>query len=59
MPFGFALHPYFSTLSGKRNTVVSIPASYVMEADEQLLPTGRLLDVRGIMYAMFDLRRPV
>jgi len=59
MPFGFALHPYFSTLSGKRNTSVSIPANYVMEADEELLPTGRLLDVRGIMYAMFDLRRSV
>ena len=59
MPFGFALHPYFSTLSGKGDTLVSIPANYVMEADEELLPTGRLLDVRGIMYAMFNLREPV
>lgn len=59
MPFGFALHPYFSTLSGKDSTFVSIPADYVMEADDELLPTGRLLDVRGIMYAMFDLREPV
>lgn len=59
MPFGFALHPYFSMLSGKENTFVSIPATYVMEADAELLPTGRLLDVREIMYAMFDLRRPV
>ena len=59
MPFGFALHPYFSTLSGKDGTFVSIPADYVMEADDELLPTGRLLDVRGIMYAMFDLREPV
>jgi aldose 1-epimerase len=59
MPFGFALHPYFSTLSGKEDTLVSIPANYVMEADDELLPTGRLLDVRGIMYGMFDLREPV
>lgn len=59
MPFGFALHPYFSTLSGGGDTLVSIPADYVMEADEELLPTGRVLDVRGIMYAMFDLRQPV
>ena len=59
MPFGFALHPYFSTLSGKSDTLVSIPANSVMEADDELLPTGRLLDVRGIMYAMFDLREPV
>src|SRR6266566_9348547 len=59
MPFGFALHPYFSTLSGRGDTLVSIPADYVMEADDELLPTGRLLDVRSIMYAMFDLRQPV
>lgn len=59
MPFGFALHPYFSTLSGRENTLVRIPATHVMEADTELLPTGRLLDVREIMYAMFDLRRPV
>ena len=59
MPFGFALHPYFATLSGKGDTLVSLPANYVMEADDELLPTGRLLDVRGIMYAMFDLSEPV
>jgi len=59
MPFGFALHPYFSSLSGSEDTLVSIPADYVMEADDELLPTGRLLDVRSIMYAMFDLRQPV
>ncbi len=59
MPFGFALHPYFSSLSGSDDTLVSIPADYVMEADDELLPTGRLLDVRSIMYAMFDLRQAV
>lgn len=59
MPFGFALHPYFSTLSGKDETLVSLPARTVMEANEELLPTGRLLDVTGVMYAMFDLRQPV
>jgi aldose 1-epimerase len=59
MPFGFALHPYFSTLPGRGGALVGIPANYVMEADNELLPTGRLLDVRGVMYAMFDLREPV
>jgi aldose 1-epimerase len=59
MPFGFALHPYFSALAGRDDTLISIPANTVMEADDDLLPTGRLLDVRGIMYAMFDLRQPV
>lgn len=59
MPFGFALHPYFSLLSGSNETFVSIPAQTVMEADPELLPTGRLLDVTGKMYAMFDLRQPL
>ncbi|GHO86831.1 aldose 1-epimerase [Dictyobacter formicarum] len=59
LPFGFALHPYFSLLSGKQDTYVSVPVATVMEADEELLPTGRLLDVRGTMYAMFDVRQPV
>lgn len=59
LPYGFALHPYFATLSGPDETRVSIPASAVMEADDALLPTGRMLAVDGIMYAMFDLREPV
>ena len=57
-PFGFALHPYFLLLSGKDETTVSIPAHTVMEADDTLLPTTRLLDVQTVMYAMFDLREP-
>jgi galactose mutarotase-like enzyme len=52
------LHPYFSTHPNKGDVFVSVPADYVMEADNELLPTGRIIDVRGIMYAMFDLRKP-
>jgi aldose 1-epimerase len=59
MPFGFGLHPYFSPLSGRDDTWISIPAQYVMEADTDLLPTGRLFNVSDIMYAMFDLRKPL
>lgn len=59
MPSGFALHPYFSLLSGKENTLVSLPFDYVMEADEKLLPTSRILDLSTDMYTMFDLRQPV
>jgi aldose 1-epimerase len=59
LPYGFALHPYFSLLSGRDDSFVSLPASTVMEADEELLPTGRVLDTTGVMYAMFDLRQPV
>ena len=42
LPFGFALHPYFSLLSGPQNTLISLPADEVMEADDMLLPTGRI-----------------
>ncbi|HLL60105.1 MAG TPA: aldose 1-epimerase [Candidatus Nitrosocosmicus sp.] len=60
MPFGFALHPAFSTLiTGADKTLVSIPAIQVMEADEELLPTGRILDVTGVMYKQFNLLEPV
>ncbi len=59
LPFGFALHPYFSRLSGQEETLVSLPADVVMEADDDLLPTGRLFDVNKVMYAMYDLRKPV
>lgn len=48
MPFGFALHPYFSTLSGLDETKVILPAESVMEADSELLPTGNLLPITAI-----------
>ncbi len=34
MPFGFALHPYFTALSGLEKTLVTLPANSIMEADE-------------------------
>ncbi len=58
LPYGFALHPYFSLLSGKSESYVSLPADKLMEADPALLPTGRVLDFEGVMYAMYDLRQP-
>jgi len=59
LPFGFALHPYFSTFTDKHDVLLTIPAQAVMEADDYLLPTGRILDVQKVMYAMYDLREPV
>lgn len=59
LPYGFALHPYFSVLADRRDTYISVPAAAVMEADDNLLPTGRVLDVTGLMYTPFDLRTPV
>lgn len=58
LPYGFALHPYFNLLSSAEQTRVTLPAGQVMEADKELLPTGRVLDVRTTMYAMFDLQHP-
>ncbi|HXZ06306.1 MAG TPA: aldose 1-epimerase [Ktedonobacteraceae bacterium] len=59
LPFGFSLHPYLSTFEDKRHVLLSLPAQAVMEADDELLPTGRIFDVRKVMYAMYDLREPV
>ena len=58
LPYGFALHPYFRRSTDPGRTLVTLPAAHVMEADAELLPTGRLLDVQSTMYAMFDLNHP-
>lgn len=51
MPFGFALHPYFSLLSGSDATFISVPAKSWMESPaDTLLPTGNLIDVSGKPY---------
>ncbi len=55
MPFGFALHPYFTVLSGLEKTLVTLPANSIMEADKELLPSGRLIPMGEQEY---DLRRP-
>ncbi len=59
LPFGFALHPYFSTFADKHDVFISIPAQAVMEADDEMLPTGRIFDINKVMYAMYDLREPI
>ena len=56
MPFGFALHPYFSLLSGKNNAFIRLPAKSIMEADKGLLPTGKLIDVKT---TNFNLNNPI
>jgi len=43
MPFGFGLHPFFKTIPDKESVFLSIPTTSVMETDENLIPTGRLL----------------
>ena len=56
LPFGFGLHPYFIKLSGERQTRVVLPASHVMDANADLIPSGVLHKVDN---SIFDLRRPV
>jgi len=54
LPFGLAIHPYFR-IHGKRETVhIQVPAQKWMEA-ENLLPTGRLVDLEE---GPADLREP-
>jgi aldose 1-epimerase len=56
LPSGFALHPYFLIPSGRNNTYVYLPAKHIMETDEQLLPTGKLIEVKN---KNFNLNKPV
>ena len=55
IPYGFGLHPYFQKLSGEEQTLITLPIEHVMEATEALLPTGKIVQVKG---TAFDLNRP-
>lgn len=59
LPFGFALHPAFSTLlSGINDTYISLASNIVEETNNDLLPTERKLDVNTVMYKQFNLQKP-
>ena len=45
MPFGFAVHPYFSKRGDASRVSLTVPVSRVYEANEQLFPSGRILPV--------------
>lgn len=55
IPFGFGLHPHFMKLAGDEGSFVTIPADSVMDYTSDLLPTGRLIEVKGTSY---DLTTP-
>jgi aldose 1-epimerase len=59
VPFGFGLHPYFMKLSGDERTFVTLPADSVMDYTSDLLPTGRLIDVKGSLEASEDFSHAV
>jgi aldose 1-epimerase len=47
IPFGIALHPYFSKIDGEDGTVIRAPYKYAYKTTESLIPTGELLAVNG------------
>lgn len=55
VPYGFALHPWFLYQGKRAQTFLTIPATHLMESQE-LLPTGRLLELGGTKY---DARQPL
>jgi len=49
MPFGFALHPYFTKRGDGNTSFIRVPAQRYYETDEELIPTGTLLPAEGKM----------
>lgn len=43
LPFGFAVHPYFSKRGDANKVFITVPCKRVYEADEALIPSGRIL----------------
>lgn len=56
LPFGISFHTFFNKLSGDDNSLLLVPAKYMMELTDDLLPTGKLLEVND---KKFDLTKPV
>lgn len=45
MPFGLAIHPYFSKRGDANKCFIKVPVKRYYEADENLIPSGRILPV--------------
>lgn len=43
MPFGFAVHPYFTKRGDANRCFIRVPVKRYYETDENLIPTGRIL----------------
>ncbi len=43
MPFGYAVHPYFSKRGDANRVELTVPVCRLYEADENLFPTGRIV----------------
>lgn len=53
MPFGFAIHPYFSKRGDANKCFIKAPVSRYYEVDDELLPSGKLLEAEG-EYVIWD-----
>lgn len=49
MPFGLAIHPYFTKRGDASKCFIKVPVSRYYETDEDLIPTGRILPAQGSM----------
>ena len=47
MPFGFAVHPYFSKRGDANKVFIKVPCKRVYEADENLIPNGKIVPAEG------------
>lgn len=56
LPYGISYHTFFSKLGDDDKSRICVPADYMMELTDDLLPTGQLLPVEN---QNFDLRKPV
>lgn len=45
LPFGFAIHPYFSKRGDANRVFITAPLKRIYENDENLLPSGRIMNV--------------
>ena len=54
MPFGFAIHPYFSKRGDANRAFIKVPVSRYYETDADMLPTGRILPAEGEMRVCDD-----
>lgn len=57
LPYGVGHHPYLTVGTDQIDqSLLRIPALVRLEADERLIPTGRVLPVGGTAYDFLDLR---
>jgi aldose 1-epimerase len=57
LPYGFAVHPYFTKLSGDEGTLIEMPAASILECQEPYFTTGKTISVKGTNYDLLSLAK--